>query len=307
MKVVSVNISGEKGTAKHPVPRVVIDDRGVRGDAHAGTWHRQVSVLSEEIVETFASELGRGVEPGEFAENITVAGSDLRHVAVLDSFKIGDVELQVTQIGKECHGDACAIFREAGKCVMPKEGVFCRVIRGGTVEPGDSVVFSARPLRFTIITMSDRAHRGEYEDRGGPTVRDAVDAFFAGKRWHAHVDNLVLPDDPGQLGDALEAACNASGDVVLTTGGTGIGPRDITPDVVKPMLDKEIPGIMEHIRVKCGSRNPNALLSRGVAGVRGRTLVYTLPGSVRGVRDYVSEILKTLEHLIFTVHGLDRH
>ena len=96
-------------------------------------------------------------------------------------------------------------------------------------------------------------------------------------------------------------------DIIFTTGGTGIGPRDITPEVVKPLLDKEIPGIMESIRIKYGMEKPNALLSRSIAGVMKKSLIYTLPGSVRAVNDYMSEILKTLEHLIYMQRGIDAH
>ena len=95
--------------------------------------------------------------------------------------------------------------------------------------------------------------------------------------------------------------------MIFTTGGTGVGPRDITPDVVTELCDKFIPGIMDHIRLKFGADKPNALLSRSVAGVAGSTLIYTLPGSVRAVQEYMQEILKTLEHLILTLHGLDDH
>jgi molybdenum cofactor synthesis domain-containing protein len=96
-------------------------------------------------------------------------------------------------------------------------------------------------------------------------------------------------------------------DLIITTGGTGIGPRDITPDVVRPLLTREIPGVMEHIRVKYGMENPKALLSRAVAGAAGKTLVYTLPGSVKAVHEYMTEIIKTLEHTFYMLYGIDVH
>ena len=115
MEVVSVNISAEKGTAKRPVRQVRIDEYGVVGDAHAGAWSRQVSMISEEMTGELAIETGRRIEPGEFGENLTVRGLNLRHVGILDRFLIGKVNLEVTQIGKECHGNTCAIYREVGK------------------------------------------------------------------------------------------------------------------------------------------------------------------------------------------------
>jgi molybdopterin adenylyltransferase len=110
-EVVSVNLSERKGTAKHPVPEIRIEARGVAGDAHAGMWHRQVSLLSDETIRAFAAQLARAIAPGEFAENITTRGLDLQRVAPLDRLKTGTAELEVTQIGKECHGEGCTVFQ----------------------------------------------------------------------------------------------------------------------------------------------------------------------------------------------------
>jgi len=306
-EVASVNVSAEKGTVKRPVDEIVIDERGVAGDAHAGLWHRQVSVLSREVVDRFAARIDRAIAPGELAENITVEGIDLRNVGILDRFRIGRVELEVTQIGKKCHGEGCAVFREVGRCIMPTEGVFCRVLHGGPIRPGHSGVHLERPLVIRIVTLSDRAYRGEYEDRSGPRVRDLLESFFESKRWHPRFETAVLPDDPGRLRARLDEAVKARADVVFTVGGTGVGPRDVAPETAASVCEKLVPGIMENIRVKFGSAKPNALLSRGVAGVAGTTQVYTLPGSVRAVEEYVPEILKTLEHVVFMLHGLDVH
>ncbi|MDQ1258097.1 MAG: molybdopterin adenylyltransferase [Candidatus Hydrogenedentes bacterium] len=307
IEVVSVNISEDKGTVKRPVAEIVIDSRGVAGDAHAGAWHRQVSVLSQELIDAFAAETGRPTGPGEFAENITTRGLDLSQVAPLDRFRIGEVELEVTQIGKECHGDACAIYREIGRCVMPKEGLFCRVQHGGAVRPGDTVEYRPRPFRVHVITLSDRAAVGEYEDCSGPAVTECVRGFFDGKRWHLELTAAVLPDDADRLRESIQEALRGGADVILTTGSTGVGPRDIAPETVQALCDKTIPGIMEHIRLKFGADKPNALLSRGIAGIIGTTQLYTLPGSPRSVREYMGEILKTLEHLVYMLHAIDRH
>ncbi len=283
-RVVSVNISEAKGTVKHPVAAVRVSERGIEGDAHAGAWHRQVSLLSQESVDAFARLKGRSIAPGEFAENITLQGVDTGSAAVLDTFKIGSVELQVTQIGKSCHGAQCAIFREIGECMMPKEGLFCRVLSGGTISPGDEVTYLPKTLDLRIITLSDRAHRGEYADKSGPEIREMLDEFLAGRRWHPGFREMILPDDPEALRSQLIAARDEGADVVFTTGGTGVGPRDSTPETVLSVCDKLIPGIMEHVRMKYGAVNPNALLSRSMAGVAGRTLIFALPGSVRAVR-----------------------
>jgi molybdenum cofactor synthesis domain-containing protein len=307
LEIVSVNLSLNKGTVKQPVVQAAIDSGGVAGDAHAGPGHRQVSLLGQASIDRFAQRLGRPILPGEFGENLTVRGLDPAGVAVLDRFRFGPVELEVTQIGKRCHGQGCAIFQQVGQCVMPLEGVFCRVMHGGLVAAGAAGELVPRPFRFRILTLSDRAAAGVYEDRSGPRARELIETWLVGKRWHAEIETKILPDDAEQLrGEVLRAKADAV-DVVITTGGTGVGPRDITPETVAALSDKIIPGIMEHIRVKFGAAKPNALLSRSIAAVAGTTQIYTLPGSVRAVEEYLGEILLTLEHLVLMLHGIDSH
>ncbi len=306
-RVISVNISEQKGTIKKPVAEILIDKHGVVNDAHAGPWHRQVSLLAQEDIDYFIKEIGTEIAPGEFAENVTITGIDFSQVAVLDRFRIGQVELQVTQIGKECHGDNCAIYREVGKCVMPKKGLFCRVINGGKIKPDDSVEYIPKSLQILIITLSDRASTGEYCDKSGPRAKQILEEYFADKRWQLHIESIILADDTEQLTEKLNKAIADQVDLILTLGGTGVGPRDITPETITAVCDKTIPGIMESIRVKYGKEKPSALLSRSVAAIAGRTQVYALPGSVKAVEEYLTEILKTLEHAVFMVHGLDVH
>jgi molybdenum cofactor synthesis domain-containing protein len=305
--VLSVNVSDKKGTVKKPVSRIVVDDNGMLGDGHAGPWHRQISMLSQEAIDRFSKEANKEFAPGQFAENITTSGIDLDQVAVLDRFCIGPVELEVTQLGKKCHGDTCAIFKETGKCVMPQKGIFCRVIHGGTIKPGDSIKYVPKLLKVLIVTLSDRAFSGQYEDRSGPRMKQILLEHFKSSRWHHQVENVILADDAENLRKTLTGAISEKIDVIFTCGGTGVGPRDITPETVESVCDKIIPGIMENIRVKYGSQKPSALLSRSIAAIAGTTQVYALPGSVRAVEEYLIEILKTLEHVIFMIHRLDIH
>lgn len=307
IKVLSVNISEEKGVIKKPVDKIDLNEMGVENDAHAGDWHRQVSLLARESIDKFEGILGRKIEFGEFAENITTQGITLYKTKPGDKFYIGDVELEVTQIGKKCHGDGCAIFSQVGKCVMPKEGIFAKVIKTGTINPGDSIKYLPKVIKVLIVTLSDRASKGEYKDKSGPKIFEMVTNYYKSIEMEHFIDHQVIPDDADQLKMILDKAKEEMYDVIITTGGTGIGPRDITVETVQPLLDKEIPGIMEMIRIKYGQEKPNALLSRGVAGVMGSSLVYTLPGSVKAVGEYMTEILKTLQHLIYMLHGIDAH
>jgi len=305
--IVSVNVSDRKGQSKIPVAELDIGPQGIQGDAHVGSWSRQVSLLALEDISAFSRILGRDIRPGEFAENLTVSGMDLSRAAVLDRFSVGPVELEISQIGKTCHGQGCAIFQEIGQCVMPKQGVFTRVVRTGTIRPGDGIEWRPRPLRVLIITLSDRAAAGFYQDRSGPRIKAMIQEALAGKRWHLELENCLIPDDADALRSLLKDRIAAGVDVIFTTGGTGIGPRDITPETVSAVCDKTIPGIMEYIRITYGANLPSALLSRSVAGIAGTTQLYALPGSVRAVEQYVTEIMKILEHALCMIHGLDDH
>ena len=160
-------------------------------------------------------------------------------------------------------------------------------------------------FKVHVITLSDRAYNGSYADLSGPAVVKYVKYAMAAAGWKYEIKQSIPPDDAVALRAALTEA--PSVDLIITTGGTGIGPRDITPDVVRPLLTKEIPGIMEQIRVKYGTRNPKALLSRGITGTIGNTLIYTLPGSVKAVHEYMAEIIGTMEHAFYMLYGIDNH
>ena len=138
-RVVSVNLSERKGELKHPVPEIQLKLRhGIVGDAHAGDWHRQISMLAEESVDTMRDKCPIPLDPGVFAENINTVGIDLKHLPVGTRLRIGQTEVEVTQIGKECHND-CAIKKAVGKCVMPTEGIFVIVVTEGVVRAGDDI------------------------------------------------------------------------------------------------------------------------------------------------------------------------
>ena len=331
INILSVNISEEKGTIKRPVPFIKLTENGVEGDAHSGPWNRQVSLLGIESIRKFEKEANRKINFGEFAENITTEGLELWECQPLDRFVGKEIELEVTQIGKECHGTSCAIFKEVGNCVMPKEGIFARVIpvesgHAPALQAGVSLTYIPKQFTAHIITLSDRAFHGEYEDKSGPRIKELLENLFSSP--HSAVDSpqslslvphpssyvsrltshaTLIPDDPEQLMNLLSWSISEGHDFIFTTGGTGIGSRDFTPDVVKPMLDKEIPGIMEMIRIKYGTQKYQALLSRSIAGVTGNSLIFTLPGSVKAVNEYMEEITTSLMHMVYMLHGLDAH
>jgi MOSC domain-containing protein YiiM len=139
-EIVEVSISKEKGTRKDNIPEgVLVENHGFKDDAHAGDWHRQVSLLAIESIEKIRAK-GLDVGPGDFAENITTRGIDLVNLPIGTRLKVGEeVLMEVTQIGKECH-TRCAIYYQAGDCVMPREGIFTKVLKGGRVKKSDQIV-----------------------------------------------------------------------------------------------------------------------------------------------------------------------
>lgn len=137
-KVISTNISEIRGIQKHNVGKVkLIENYGIENDAHAGKWHRQVSLLSHEKIEAFRAK-GAEVKDGAFGENIVVSGIDFKSLPVGTRFQCNDVILEMTQIGKECH-HGCEIFQKMGDCIMPREGVFAKIIHGGEIAVGDEM------------------------------------------------------------------------------------------------------------------------------------------------------------------------
>ena len=137
-KIIAVCVSEQKGTQKKNVNSAVfMEDWGIEGDAHAGKWHRQISLLSHDKIEDFRAR-GAEVKDGAFGENLVVSGIDFRTLPIGTRFACNDVLLELTQIGKECH-NGCEIFKKMGDCIMPREGVFSRVLHGGTISVGDEL------------------------------------------------------------------------------------------------------------------------------------------------------------------------
>ncbi|NMM62727.1 MOSC domain-containing protein [Clostridium sp. P21] len=138
-KVVEVNISETKGVVKKPIGKGYFKENyGLEGDAHAGEWHRQVSLLSQESIDKMKAMGAEGLSSGKFAENITTEGITLYELPVGTKLKIGETLMEVTQIGKECH-KGCAIRSQVGDCIMPREGIFTKVLKGGYVKSGDTI------------------------------------------------------------------------------------------------------------------------------------------------------------------------
>ena len=302
-KLLAICTSPKRGTVKTPVPSARLTvEWGVEHDAHGGNWHRQVSLLSAEKIEQFRQKVW--VEYGAFGENLVVKGFDFRSLPVTSRFAIGDAVLEMTQIGKECHND-CVIRQQTGDCIMPREGVFARVVKGGEIHVGDEVTLlpppEDPPLRAAVITLSDKGSRGEREDKSGPLAAE----LLAGAGYTVE-ETLLLPDEEAALkAQLIRLADGRQLNLILTTGGTGFSPRDITPEATMAVATRNAPGIAEAIRYHSLSITPRGMLSRGVSVLRGKTLIVNLPGSPKAVREDLEYLLPSLEHGVRIAAGLD--
>lgn len=299
--VKAVCISGRRGIEKKNVGSAeFVEGFGIRGDAHGGNWHRQVSLLSAERVEAF-NKKGADVEPGAFGENLVVEGFDFRALPAGTTFQCNDVVLEMTQIGKECHTH-CRIYQKMGECIMPTQGVFAQVVRGGTISVGDEMrIIENADTRCTaaVVTLSDKGFRGEREDTSGPCICEMLRE--AGYRV---VERLMLPDEQKRIEQELARLSDGRQvNLILTTGGTGFSERDRTPEATMAVATRNAPGIAEAIRMHSLSITGRAMLGRGVSVIRNGTLIVNLPGSRKAVRESLEYILPHLEHGIRILTG----
>lgn len=301
-KVLGICVSEKRGTQKKEVNEAVLKENwGIEGDAHAGDWHRQVSLLSFEKIEAFR-ERGADVDFGAFGENLIVEGYDLRRLPVGTRFRIGEAVLELTQIGKECHSH-CEIYKKMGDCIMPREGVFAEVVKGGRIRKGDAVEMEApspdRPYTAAVITLSDKGVKGEREDKSGPKICELAEA--AGYQIR---ETLLLADGIEPLKSQLiRLADQRQMDVIFTTGGTGFSERDLTPEATIQACDRMANGIADAIRNYSMTITPRAMFSRAVSGIRGKTLIINLPGSPKAVAEALEFLLPQLDHGLDILRG----
>ena len=293
-RVISVNVAAEKGVRKQPVASVtLVAEHGVEGDAHAGPWHRQVSLLANESIEKMKPACP-SVDPGAFGENLTTEGIVVYELPVGARLRVAGTLLEVTQIGKICH-DRCAIFHQAGDCVMPREGIFVRVLEGGDVKAGDEISLEKRSLiHAAVLTVSDKGSRGEREDTSGDALEEALHGLGA-----SAVERAIVPDEADQIAVELRRwADETQVNLILTTGGTGMTTRDITPEATLAVLDRQAPGFAEAMRAGSLAKTPHAMISRAVSGIRGKTLIVNMPGSPRACREQFAMIAPALPHAV---------
>ncbi len=301
----AICISEKKGERKMPLEGATfVANHGIDGDAHAGPWHRQVSLLAAGDVAIMRDKGLPDLKAGDFAENLVLQGVNLNALGLGSRLRMGaTAELIITQIGKACHS-RCAIYEQTGDCIMPRQGLFARVTRGGTVRAGDAVTVletvSRDIFQCVVLTASDRCARGETEDTAGPAVVARLQNEIA-----AHVyDTKILSDERDGIADQLRHYSDGhSIDLIVVVGGTGFTPRDVTPEAARDVIERLTPGLDEAMRRASAEKTPNAMLSRAVSGIRRSTLILTLPGSRSGAIENLEAVLPALEHGLLKLRG----
>lgn len=297
-------ISHIRGIQKSEVAEADLKvDWGIVGDAHAGNWHRQVSLLSYEKIQEF-KEKGAEIVPGAFGENLIVEGYDFRNLPVGSRLAIGEAELEITQIGKECHSH-CEIYKAMGDCIMPREGGFAKVIKSGHITLGDTITLLPdnpdRPLTAAVITLSDKGAAGLREDKSGPIIVDELK-----REGYEIIETLILPDELSLIKkNLIRLSDQRQVNLIITTGGTGFSERDCTPEATMAVATRNAPGIAEVIRAGSMQITRRAMLSREASVIRNKTLIVNLPGSPKAVKESLGFVIDQLEHGIRILTGRD--
>jgi len=303
--VKAVCTSDKKGQPKREVDCVEIKTNfGIVGDAHADAkTHRQVSLLDVGKIEIMRKK-GYDAQHGDFGENIVTENLPTDDLAVGSTLKIGTAKLQISQIGKACHSP-CAIERITGECIMPVDGLFAVVLADGRVTAGDEIKITKHVKRSTIqaavVTVSDRCSVGETADTSGPAIAQILtESLNVNIAWQG-----IVPDERETIAETLSQLSEPERyiDLIFTTGGTGFGRRDITPEATTSIIDRPASGIAEAIRYASLAITPNAMLSRAVAGIRNNTLIINLPGSAKAVKESLEVVVPVLTHAVELLRG----
>lgn len=298
-KILAICVSEKRGTKKKFVENAIFHtDFGILGDAHAGNWHRQVSFLGKNAIDEFKNR-GAKINFGDFGENIVAEDFDFKNLPIGTRLKSGEVIFEITQIGKKCHSH-CEIFHQVGDCIMPREGIFAKVLHGGKIFVGDDLeIFTEKiPLDAAIIIASDS--RNEKTDKSGEKIFEILTS-----NNYKIFEKIILPDDKKILSEKMIEFANFGVGLILTTGGTGFSERDVTPEATLEVCEKIVPGISEAMRNFSMQITKRAMLSRGVSGIRKKSLIVNLPGSPKAVDECLNFILPELKHGIEILRGDD--
>ncbi len=299
--LISVNLGKIRGVPKHPVQEgTLTPDWGLVGDAHGGDWDQQISLFPVETLALVPKSIRAGFEENSFSENLTIEGIPPEKLRPGTILSVGSADIKILKIGKVSFEPP-----ESGRpYIVSREGRFGRVLKGGIVKPGDRVKVLEEgrtepdaPKLF-LVTLSDKGSKGEREDISGRFL-----SWYATRLGAAILSSVIIPDEKALIKETLMKGVRAGADLILTTGGTGLAPRDVTPEATLEVIDREVPGFAEAMRAESLKITPHAMASRAVSGIAGRTLIINLPGSPKAVAECMEVIFPALRHAIEKLRG----
>jgi len=300
-RIVSINLAPTRGVPKHPVAEgLLTPDWGLQGDAHGGNWDRQISLFPLEVMALVPKAVREDFVEGTFSENLTLEGISPDALTPGTILSVGKAKVRILKIGKKVYESP-----ESGRpYIVSREGRFGRVLSEGVVMQDDPVeileagVPSPDAPRIALVTLSDKGARGEREDVSGRFL-----TWYAARMGAEVLFTSVIPDEKSIIRETLLKGIEARVDLILTTGGTGLAPRDVTPEVTRDIIDREVPGFAEAMRADSLKKTPHAMISRAVSGVAGKTLIINLPGSPKAVAECMETIFPALRHAIDKLRG----
>jgi len=290
-RIEAICVSETKGMRKAPVGSVhFLSNHGIQGDAHAGPWHRQVSLLAAEDIERIHRQRLPDLSPGDFAENLIVSGLDLKTCGLGTQLCLGkEVILRLSQIGKVCH-TPCRIFYMTGECAMPGLGLFARVEQGGRVSVGDPVKCDCKVDRdlYQAVVMTVSDSQGATEGALGPAVAQVLETRLASHVYRC----ITVPDERDPIEERLQHYCNGhSIDLVVIVGGPRSSSRDSASEATCKVIDRLTPGLDESMRLASATQ-----ASHAVSGICKSTVVLNLSGSQHAVTEHLGAIVDALHH-----------
>jgi molybdenum cofactor synthesis domain-containing protein len=298
-KILAVCVADKKGVPKKNIKKAVFrKGHGVVGDAHAGPGIRQVSLLAKESLDMIR-RMDLKIGCGGFGENLTTSGIELTSIVIGTRMKAGEALLEITKIGKECT-KPCAIFRKHGSCILPHEGIFAKVVTSGAVESKDTIaIIPGGKISAGILIISDRSARGERRDECAERIGKGINKIDG-----QTVRSKIIPDEADVIISTLKSwSDDGQVDLIITSGGTGFSPRDVTPEATRKVIEREAPGLAEMMRAESAKKTKFAYLSRGIAGIRKKTLIINLPGSPKAVAECMEMLSPLLSHAIEVMRG----
>lgn len=299
--LISVNLGKIRGVPKHPIEEGILSPKwGLKGDAHGGDWDGQISLFPVETLSLVPRAIRESFEENSYSENLTIEGISPEKLCRGTILSIGGAEIKILKIGKKSFEPP-----ESGRpYIISREGRFGRVLRGGIVKPGDIVkileVGSLEPAapKVALITLSDKGAKGEREDISGRFL-----SWYATRLGARVLFSSIIPDEKQVIKETLIKGVDAKVDLILTTGGTGLAPRDVTPEATLEVIDREVPGFAEAMRAESLKKTPHAMISRAVSGIAKRTLIINLPGSPKAVAECMEVVFPALRHAIDKLRG----